>query len=74
MPGRPSRSRLVGLWCRKADHDLALARHGLTIPHDPPYDLICFHAQQCAEKCLKALLVGQGNEFPKTHDLTEIAA
>ena len=29
----------------------------------------CFHAQQCAEKYIKALLVARGREFPKTHDL-----
>ena len=30
---------------------------------------MCFHAQQCAEKYLKALLIAQGRPFPKTHDL-----
>jgi HEPN domain-containing protein len=30
---------------------------------------VCFHAQQCAEKYLKALLVHLGAAFPKTHDL-----
>jgi len=34
-----------------------------------PFDTICFHAQQCAEKYLKALLVYESVEFPKTHDL-----
>lgn len=29
----------------------------------------CFHAQQCAEKYLKALLVAKASVFPKTHDL-----
>ena len=29
----------------------------------------CFHSQQCAEKYLKAILVSQDIEFPKTHDL-----
>jgi HEPN domain-containing protein len=29
----------------------------------------CFHAQQCAEKYLKALLVAGGHPFSKTHDL-----
>ena len=30
---------------------------------------VCFHAQQCAEKYLKAALVAKGSPFPKTHDL-----
>ncbi len=29
----------------------------------------CFHAQQCAEKYLKALLILKDVDFPKTHDL-----
>jgi HEPN domain-containing protein len=32
-------------------------------------DAAAFHAQQCAEKYLKALLVSRRVEFPKTHDL-----
>jgi HEPN domain-containing protein len=32
-----------------------------------------FHAQQCAEKYLKALLVAQGQVFPKTHDLAALS-
>jgi HEPN domain-containing protein len=30
---------------------------------------VAFHAQQCAEKYLKALLALQGIDFPKIHDL-----
>ena len=33
----------------------------------------CFHAQQCAEKYMKALLVAKGVGFPRTHDLLLIA-
>ena len=29
----------------------------------------CFHAQQCAEKYLKAILVFREQRFPMTHDL-----
>ena len=35
----------------------------------PNYDSLCFHAQQCAEKYLKARLEEGGIAFPKTHDL-----
>jgi HEPN domain-containing protein len=31
-----------------------------------------FHAQQCAEKYLKALLVARGQRFPRTHDLAAL--
>ncbi|WP_295432837.1 HEPN domain-containing protein [uncultured Thiodictyon sp.] len=34
----------------------------------------CFHAQQAAEKALKALMTLHGVEFRRTHDLEELAA
>lgn len=36
---------------------------------DPVYEAVCFHAQQCAEKYIKAFLEEQNLHFPKTHDL-----
>ena len=36
---------------------------------DPVWDGICFHAQQCAEKYIKAFLEEQTFAFHKTHDL-----
>jgi HEPN domain-containing protein len=35
----------------------------------PNYDSACFHAQQCAEKYLKALLQEANIPFGKTHNL-----
>jgi len=35
----------------------------------PNFDAACFHAQQCAERYLKARLVEADISFPKTHDL-----
>ena len=59
----------VSAWVEKAEHDLLTAEHTLTLKEDCPFDTICFHAQQCAEKYLKAVLVYRGIDFPKTHDL-----
>ena len=56
-------------WVEKAEHDLRTAEHTFTLEEDCPFDTICFHAQQCAEKYLKALLVWKEIDFPKTHDL-----
>jgi HEPN domain-containing protein len=53
----------------KAEHDLKTAEHTLQIQDDCPFEIVCFHAQQCAEKYLKALLVSRSIDFPKTHDL-----
>ena len=33
------------------------------------FGVICFHAQQCVEKYIKALLVFRGTAFPKTHNI-----
>lgn len=33
------------------------------------YEHLCFHAQQAAEKALKAVLLARGVTFPRTHDL-----
>jgi HEPN domain-containing protein len=38
----------------------------------PNFDLVCYLAQQCAEKYLKARLVEAGLPFRKTHDLEEL--
>ena len=59
----------VNRWIDKAENDLRNAEHVLKMPENCPTDTVCFHAQQCAEKYFKALLVFRENPFPKTHDL-----
>lgn len=53
-------------WLTKARDDMAAAQvlfdAGLT-------DGACFHSQQAAEKCLKALFEEHGQHVPRTHDL-----
>ena len=61
--------RPVFQWVERAEHDLRTADHTLTIEDDCPFDTICFHAQQCVEKYMKACLVFNSIDFPKTHDL-----
>jgi len=36
------------------------------------FDAACFHAQQAAEKFLKAFLAHRGTPFPYTHNLTKL--
>ena len=38
----------------------------------PNYDAVCFHAQQVAEKYLKAFLQQRGLAPPRTHSLIEL--
>ena len=65
----PELVQLVDLWIEKAEEDLALAILALEKADPCPFDLVCYHAQQCAEKCLKSYLVARQVEFPWTHDL-----
>ena len=60
---------LTGEWVAKAEGDFATAGREIGAVESPNYDAACFHAQQCAEKYLKARLVEAGIEFSKTHDL-----
>jgi HEPN domain-containing protein len=41
-------------WISKAEGDFASSGRELRARKDPNYDSACFHAQQCAEKYLKA--------------------
>lgn len=43
-------------WVVKAEGDFAVLERESRARKDPSYDGICFHAQQCAEKYLKARL------------------
>jgi HEPN domain-containing protein len=52
----------------KADNDLTNAAHTLKLGKACPTDKVCFHAQRCVEKHIKALLVFRATPFPKTHN------
>jgi HEPN domain-containing protein len=56
-------------WVDKAEADLATARREVQASDFPNYDAVCFHAQQCVEKLMKALLIQHGITPPKTHQL-----
>ncbi len=56
-------------WLILADEDLNLASHALGLGAKSPYRLIAYHAQQCAEKYLKAFLVYHNVDFPYTHSI-----
>jgi HEPN domain-containing protein len=55
-------------WVARAEEDFLLARSCLRRVK-PLTVSACFHAQQSAEKYLKALLLASGQPFPRTHDL-----
>ncbi len=68
------RRALARRWLSKARTDLALATVVLEKGPDMDPWACCFHAQQAAEKALKAVLVANGTEPPYTHDLGALAA
>lgn len=55
-------------WIAYAEDDFGSAKTLLKIKK-PYLFSVCFHAQQCAEKYLKALLILKDVDFIKTHDL-----
>jgi HEPN domain-containing protein len=57
-------------WMRYAKADLALAR--VPLSKDGMYELLCSHAQQAAEKSLKAVLIHYGVEPLRTHNLERL--
>ena len=61
----------VDRWMSKAEHDIVTAIRLLGVTPALP-DVVCFHAQQCAEKTLKAFLVGAGIHVERTHYLPRL--
>lgn len=62
---------IVNGWILKANRDLLTIEHELTMS-EPVTDSICFHAQQTAEKYLKAFLLCKQKSFSKTHNIDSL--
>ncbi|MFM9979394.1 MAG: HEPN domain-containing protein [Burkholderiales bacterium] len=60
-------------WVDKAEGDRSTAQRELRVRKSPNFDAVCFHAQQCAEKYLKALLQERAAAIPHTHNLEALA-
>jgi HEPN domain-containing protein len=74
MPSHDDAAVVAKEWIAKAENDLKNAAHTLKLGADCPTDTVCFHAQQCTEKYLKAFLVALEIAFPKTHDIETLVA
>jgi HEPN domain-containing protein len=59
-------------WVTKAEGDFATASREIRIRKSPNYDAVWLHAQQCAEKYIKALLQEAEVPFGKTHHLVAL--
>jgi len=60
---------IVSEWVEKAEGDFQTAEREMRARKAPNYDAVCFHAQQCAEKYLKAFLIHRQIPFRPIHDL-----
>ena len=65
-----TRADLVKGWLLKAESDLANAR--MCLVAECSLDTACFHAQQAAEKCIKAYLTAYEIDFPFIHNLEKL--
>jgi HEPN domain-containing protein len=69
MPPRRLPSDDPREWLNRARSDLTMAKaQGPEIY----YEDLCFHAQQAAEKAIKAVLLRHGIRFPYVHDIREL--
>lgn len=63
--------KLAEKFLNKAEQDMTVFEKWRQDP-DIANEILGFHAQQAAEKMLKAVLAYQGVEFPFTHRLTDL--
>ncbi|MDD2455478.1 MAG: HEPN domain-containing protein [Kiritimatiellae bacterium] len=52
-------------WVAKAEEDAAVSERESRVRKQPSPGAVCYHAQQCIEKYLKAVLQEQGRPIPK---------
>ncbi|TAM94271.1 MAG: HEPN domain-containing protein [Chitinophagaceae bacterium] len=63
--------RMFDQYIKKAKNDFLSIKNNLA-SDEIPADTCCFHAQQAAEKYLKAYLDYNNLEIPKIHDLVKL--
>jgi HEPN domain-containing protein len=73
MPDPDAIREVVEQWLHRAAADLAAATLLLGNDRIDP-ELAGYHAQQAAEKALKAILVQRSADVPRTHDLARLRA
>lgn len=59
-------------WMKLAEMDYGVAEHLFKTYYPKPYEIICYHCQQAAEKAIKAIIMSGGAKggLPKLHDLS----
>lgn len=59
-------------WIDMAEMDYGVAMHLYETYYPKPYEIICYHCQQAAEKVIKGIIMASGTKggMPKSHDLS----
>jgi HEPN domain-containing protein len=63
---------IIKEWINKAEEDWRVANREFEVVDEPAYSIVCYHAQQCAEKYMKALLISKNIRPEYTHDLIKL--
>jgi len=72
MPPDDARLEDARAWLERAELDLRAADLEMSAPEAGLWGDVAFHAQQAAEKALKALLAWHDVPFRKTHSIEEL--
>lgn len=59
-------------WIDMAEMDYGVAKHLYETYYPKPYEIICYHCQQSAEKIIKGIIIASSVKggMPKSHDLS----
>jgi HEPN domain-containing protein len=72
MAPEDARLKDVQAWLSKAELDLRAAAHEISAPEEGLWGDVMFHAQQAAEKAMRAFLAWHDVPVRKTHNLEEL--
>jgi HEPN domain-containing protein len=72
MPADDAVRSIVEQWIYRAEGDLQNASHALKLGRQCPTETVAFHAQQCVEKYIKAVLIFNAIDFPMVHDIEKL--
>jgi HEPN domain-containing protein len=65
-------NEVIDEWINKAEDDWRVANREFKVVDEPSFSAVCYHAQQCAEKYMKALLISKNIRPEYTHDLIKL--
>jgi HEPN domain-containing protein len=66
-------NEIVIEWISKAEEDWRVASREIEVIRNPSFGAVCYHAQQCAEKFIKAMLIFKNIRPEFSHDLIKLS-